>query len=338
MGSSIPDERSVTPLVGNILMVAVVVVIAVVLIVLSFTFLDSTGTPSADASFDYRQTPVGLELVPSTLGTDVVVKLNGQNITHIPADSAGEPVLVPTAPGDRVTIVSTDDDRSVLVDERIDERSEVGDLVSYYTFEAGSGSTIVDESGNDNDGEAFDGVTRIGSGSSSALDFDGSSGTYVDIGDLTVDGPDEIDEITIAIRYEHDGGSGIQNLIEHQDANFAWFLETDGKHSDPHQMEFNVGYLSAPSGKLTTGDVPAGEPQTLIGTYDGERMVLYRNGTKIGTRSFQRDVALGQIILGADSDPNTVGQNFDGRLSEVRLYYATLSQEEVAVLNQAMSG
>jgi flagellin-like protein len=328
------DERSVTPVVGNVILVAVVVVIAVVLVVLSFSFLEGTGAPTAEASFEYEQTPVGLELRPKALGTDVAVKLNGENVTHISADSAGESVLIPTAPGDTVSVVSTDGDRSVLVNRQIDERSEVGDLIAYYPFDAGSGTTIEDASGNGNDGEAFGDVTRTGS----ALDFDGNSGTYVDVGNLTVDGPARVEEITIAIRYEHDRGSDIQNLIEHQDSNFAWFMETDGTYGDPHQMEFNVGYNSSPSGKLTTGDVPSGDPQTVIGTYDGNQMVFYRNGQKLGTRSFQRDVALGQVIIGADSDPTSVGQNFDGRISEVRLYYAAFSESEVTVLNKAMSG
>jgi FlaG/FlaF family flagellin (archaellin) len=334
MRNLLPGERSVTPVVGNVLLVAVVVVIAVVLVVLSFSFLEGTGTPTAEASFEYEQTPVGLELRPTAIGTDVVIKLNGENVTHISADSAGESVLIPTAPGDRVSVVSTDGERSVLVNKQIDERSEVGDLIAYYPFDAGSGTTIEDTSGNGNDGQAFGGVTRTGT----ALDFNGSSGTYVDVGDLTIDGPDQVDEITIAIRYEHDGGSDIQNLIEHQDSNFAWFMETNVKHGDPHQMEFNVGYNSNPNGTITTGDVPSGEPQTVIGTYDGNQMVFYRNGQKLGTRSFQRDVALGQVIIGADSDPTGVGQNFDGRISEVRLYYAAFSESEVAVLNQAMSG
>ncbi len=336
-GLDADDSRAVTPLIGNILLVGVVVVVAIVLVVLSFAFLEGAGTPTAEASFEYEQTPAGLRIVPKVLGTDVLVKLNGDKVATIESNSAGQSVLLPTAPGDQVTIVSKDRQRSVLVDKEIDERSEVGDLIAYYNFDQSTNDTVVDGSGNGNSGTIKgSGATRVSAGSGTALEMDGSLGTHVDVGDLTLVGPDSIDEMTIAITYEHHGGSNIQNLIEHQDSNFAWYMETDGKHGDPHQMEYNIGYRSAPNGKLKTGDVPANEPQVLVGTYDGDEMVLYRNGTRIDSTTLDRNVALGEVILGADSDPNSVGQNLDGRLYEVRMYYTAMSDSEVAVLSNTM--
>lgn len=44
--------------------------------------------------------------------------------------AAGKSVLLPTAPGDRITVVSEDGGRSVLVQEEIDERSEIGDFIA----------------------------------------------------------------------------------------------------------------------------------------------------------------------------------------------------------------
>lgn len=328
-----------TPVLGNVLLVAVVLVVSVTLVVLSFAFLEDTGTPTADASFEYEQTSTGLQVVPKALGTDVVVQLNGKDIETIEAGQSGREVLLPTAPGDRITVVSRDEDRSVLVNREVDDRSEIGDFIAYYTFDQGNGSTIVDRTGNDNDGEKKGGTTRVSDSSGTALDFDGSLGTYVDVGDLTVDGPQTVDELTVAIKYRYrvPPSDSIRNLIEHQDSNFAWFLETDGKNEDPHRMEFNVGYNTNPSGKIVTGDVPAGETQVLIGTYDGNEMVFYRNGTRVGSETFQRDVALGEVILGADSDPNTTGQNLDGRIYETRLYYAAFDEDEVERINTAMS-
>jgi FlaG/FlaF family flagellin (archaellin) len=327
------NDRGAAPVVGNILLVAVAVIIAVTLVTLSFSFIDRTGAPTAEASFEYEQVPSGLQMTPVALGTDVIVKLNGEEITTIEADSAGEPVLMPTAPDDTITVVSEDEDRSVLINKEIDDRDEMGDFIAYYTFEEGGGSDVIDTSGNDNDGERNGNTTRTDGG----LDFDGSSNAHVDIGDLTADGPDQVDEITVAITYEHDGGSDIQNLIEHQDSSFAWFMETDGKHGDPHQMEWNLGYNSSPSGDITTGDVPAGEKQVLVGTYDGNEMVFYRNGTRIDSETLSRQVALGEVILGADSDPSSIGQNLDGRIYEMRLYYAAFDDDEVQRITDAMS-
>jgi len=45
----------------------------------------------------------------------------------------------------------------------------------------------------------------------------------------------------------------------------------------------------------------------------------------------------GEVILAADSDPSGVGQNLDGRLCEVRLYYSAFDQSEVEVLSNTMA-
>lgn len=74
------------------------------------------------------------------------------------------------------------------------------------------------------------------------MNFDGTSG-HINVGDLTLVGPDSIDEMTVAIAYQYDGtGTDIRNLIEYQSSGFAWFMETDRDHSDPHRMEYNIGY------------------------------------------------------------------------------------------------
>lgn len=329
-------SRGATPIIANILLVGIALVIAVVLVTVSFGFLEETGAPTAEATFEYEQTPVGLRMTPEVIGTDVIVKLNDDEIATVEADSAGEPILIPTAPGDTITVISRDRDRSVLINKEIDSRSEIGDFIAYYRFDSG-GSNVIDRSGNDNDGIRNGGTDWVTDDDGEALDFDGSTGTYVDVGDLTVDGPDQVDEITVAIRYTHRGGSDIQNLIEHQDSNFAWFVETDGKHGDPHRMEWNLGYRTAPSGKITTGDISAGETEILVGTYDGNEMVLYQNGNKVGSRTFDRDVALGDVIVGADSDPSSVGQNLDGRIYELRLYYAAFDSDNIEAITNAMS-
>jgi FlaG/FlaF family flagellin (archaellin) len=329
------DDRSAAPLVGNLLLVAVAIIIAATLATVALTFLEDTGTPTADAAFEYEKTPVGLEMTPVAMGTDVFVQLNGKRVAELEADTAGQSVLLPTAPGDRITVVSTDERRSVLVNREIDSRDEIGDFVAYYPFENGNATTVVDESGNGNSGNINGGITRV---NGSALDFNGSTGTYVDVGDLTVDGPDAVEEITVAIEYQIDSGSGIQNLIEHQDSSFAWYVETDGKHGDPHQMEFDIGFNSPPNSSITTGDIPAGETQILVGTFDGSEMAFYRNGNLVGSKPLDREVALGQVILGADSDPNSIGQNLDGQLHNVRLYYAAFDGEEVERITEVMGG
>lgn len=84
-------DRSVSSVIGIVLLVAMVVV------VFGFAFLDGFGTPTAEASFAYDRTPAGLVMAPKALGTDVILQLNGETVETISADSAGQPVLLPTA-------------------------------------------------------------------------------------------------------------------------------------------------------------------------------------------------------------------------------------------------
>ncbi len=325
------DRRSASSVLGVVLLVAVVVVVSLVVVVFAFAFLDGFGTPTAEASFTYQQSPAGLVVIPKALSTDVVVQLNGEPVERLGADSAGQPVLVPTAPGDELTIISTDGEQSVFVQRTVEERQEIGDLIAYYPFARDSGSTVVDNSGNGNDGTANGGYTRTGE----CMAFDGTSGTHINVGDLTLDGPDSIDELTIAITYKYDGsGTDVQNLIEYQSSSFAWYMETDTEHGDPHWMEYDIGFSSTPSARLLAKGIPADETQVLIGTYDGEEMALYRNGEQVGTADLERSVNLGEVILAADSNPAI--QNLDGTLCEVRLYYTALDERGVGVLTDTM--
>jgi hypothetical protein len=235
-----------------------------------------------------------------------------------------------------ITVVSRDEQQSVLIQREIDERNEIGDFISYYTFDEESGDTVIDASGNGNDGNMTGGVSWTDAACGSALDFDGESGTHVDIGNLSTDETQSVDELTIAIQYVHDGGSDIQNLIEHQDSSFAWYMETDGKHGDPHQMEFDIGFSSSPSESIKTSDLAGGETHTLVGTFDGNQMDLYHDGTLVDSKPLDREVALGEVKLGADSEPDDVGQNLDGRICEMRLYYSAFDTDEVERITNAM--
>jgi hypothetical protein len=99
-------------------------------------------------------------------------------------------------------------------------------------------------------------------------------------------------------------------------------------------MEYTIGYNTPPSETLFESPLAEDSTHVLIATFDGDEMVLYRNGTRVGSAPLSRDVALGDVILAADSNPDI--QNFHGRLYEVRLYYAAFDDEEAAVLARAM--
>lgn len=319
--------RAASPLVGNILMVAVVLVVAVLLVTLSMTLLDDRGTPTADATFEYERTDAGLLMKPVALGTDVAVQLNGRQVATFEADSAGVRKLIPTAPGDEITVVSRDGDRSVLVTEEIDDRSEVGDFIAYYEFD-GSGP-VEDLSGNGNTGTLKDdgggsGPTRAGCG----MSFDGSN-DHVLVEDIS--SPRDVSEFTVAVTYVQQSGGGISQLVEHRWSGNEWFLETGG--GEPYRMDYAVEF---PSEVVSSSNAYSyGERHTVVGTYDGDRYTLYIDGSKVASDTHSRPVDMGDMRLGRDFESGI--QYFDGVVCEMRLYYSAFDGSEVGTLTDAMS-
>ena len=341
------SDRAATPVVGNILLVAVAIVIAVVLITMSFAFLEQTGAPTAEAKFDYQPTAAGLKMTPQALGTDVTVELNGNPVAEIDADSAGQSVLVPTAPGDQITVVSSDADRSVLVNRRIDERSEVGDLIAYYPFDSQNDSTLFDRSGNDNDGELKGDPSRQGS----SLQFDRSNEDYVSVDDVTVENISDVDEFTIAVSYRMDDQGGNvpkQELVEHKSDDDNWLLELKPcdhsevgnfcTGSDNYTPVFSVDQAGGTQdGQIFGGPESPGTEQVLVGTFDGSEHVLYVDGTQVNQSTYYNgSISMGDLHIGRDIEFD--GDYFDGKISEVRLYYTAFEGDEVKQVTSAMSG
>ncbi|MEF8870102.1 MAG: LamG-like jellyroll fold domain-containing protein [Haloarculaceae archaeon] len=326
------DARAVTPVIGNILLVAVVVVLAVALVLLSLTFLEETGTPTAEASFDYEQTPAGLRMTPEALGTDVAVKLNGKQVTTFSADSAGESVLLPTAPGDSITVVSQDGDRSVLVNKQVEDRSEVGNFIAYYTFDSDSGDTLKDRSGNGNDGDIQGNPVWRGS----SLDFDGDD-DYVTVDSL--DAETSVSEFTVAVAYRPDSADH-QELIEHIDTEDGTnlVLELKGGSDDTYDIAYTVDDNGGQqNGEIFAKGYDRGERHVVVGTYDSDSYELYVDGDEAANASNPpREISLGDLTVASDAE-TSLDQHFDGDIYEIRLYYEAFDQQEVEVVTNAMS-
>lgn len=325
-------DRGLTSVIGNVLLVAVVVVIAITVAGLSFAFLENTGTPTPDAAFEYEQTPAGLELVPQALGTDVTVQLNGKAIATIDADSAGQSVLVPTAPGDRVTVVSRDGERALLVDKQVDDRSEIGDLVAYYTFEdSDTNDTLEDNSGNGNDGRVVGDPTWQGG----SLRFDGVDDA------VTVDGLDaavSVSELTVAVSYRPEA-EGDQELLEHIDKQSGTNLVLELKRGSPttDQIAYTVDENSGTQdGEIFSSAYAPGTRHVVVGTYDGNSYELYVDGTSEATGDNPPSTfSLGDLTIGDDAEG--LDQHFEGEIYEIRLYYTAFDDEQVRVVSEAMS-
>ncbi|WP_324757275.1 LamG domain-containing protein [Haloarcula sp. GH36] len=318
-----------TSIVGNLLLVATVVFLGAVLAIGSFAYLDGLGAPTATADFTYERTPAGLEMTPEALSTAVDVQLNGKHVATFSEDAAGRTVLLPTAPGDRITAVSRDGEQTVLVDKTVDDRSEVGDFIAYYTFDSTSGSDLVDRSGNGNDGTLSGSPTWTGN----SLRFSGGGGDHVDVTNLAVPGK-TVSEFTVAVAYRQDGSSGrVNQLVEHYNGGNEWFLENPGASGNQYRTEYAVNY---PNDLVSSGTTyTTGQRHVAVGTFDGSTYELYVDGNRVGSDRYDSTVNMGDLVIGADA-PNGNSQTLDGEIYEIRLYYTAFDGEEIRVISTAM--
>jgi hypothetical protein len=76
------EHRAVAPVIGNLLLVAVVIILGLIVSIVGLGLLEGFGTPTGEAAFEFEQRPAGVEVRPTALGTDVVIELNGEPSTH----------------------------------------------------------------------------------------------------------------------------------------------------------------------------------------------------------------------------------------------------------------
>jgi len=331
-------DRGATPVVGNVLLVAVVIVIAIVLVTLSFSFLDNTGAPTAEASFQYEQTPVGLRMTATAISTDVAVQLNGRSVATFEGGDAGRSVIVPTAPGDQITVVSRDREKSVLVDKTIDDRDEVGDFIAYYPFEDENETVLFDRSGNGNDGT----ITGDPVPNGESLAFDGDD--YVSVTDFNTP-VDRVSEFTVAVTYRTDDADRKQELIEHKSDDDNWLLElkpcsngqvpSDRCEDNGYVPVFSVDQAGGTQDEQIFGNgEQADTRQTLVGTFNGSGHTLYVDGERARSGTYEGNISMGELNIGRDVEFD--GDYFDGEIYEIRLYYTAFDDQQVRVLTEAM--
>lgn len=332
--------RAASSVIGVLLLVGVAVVVGGVVAVGALTFLDNTGAPTANADFTYERTPTGLRMTPQAIGTTVTVQLNGRDVATFTPDSAGQSVLLPTAPGDRLTVVSQDREKSVLVDRTVEGRSQVGDFIAYYTFDGESGdSELVDRSGNDNNG-TLEGSPSWNGGS---LGFDGSDDA-VAVTDLNTP-VSSVSEFTIAVSYRTDNGDKKQELVEHISGSDNWGMEIKSEcpSCPPNSSTYNPNFFAdeaggSQDGQIFAGEQPVGERRVLVGTYDksaGETRV-YIDGARKATGSFDSEINMGDFYIGRDAEASN-DDYLDGEIYEIRLYYTAFDDQEVKTVTAAMA-
>jgi hypothetical protein len=315
-------------------MVAITVILAAVVGVFATGIGGELNKVSGNAKVDFDESPVGLEMTVETISTSADVRLNGETVATIDEDDTGRTVLLPTAPGDRVTVVSGNDQQSVLVDKTADDRSEIGDFIFYWDYSNSNNDKDVlqDLSGNGNDAE----IRNPGNAQfrEDAIEFDQDN----DHGAITsIDAPVTVDEFTLATTVTMDGSQNSPaDILAHTGSGTELGFEIDEADSNPDKHKVRTEFNSNTQGQKFSTFVEKGPgTHTYILTYDGEQLNYFVDGQLVDTV----DDADGAIDLGSMQvarDKAFASQQFVGQLNETRMYYQTLDEEDIEALDETM--
>jgi VCBS repeat-containing protein len=200
-------------------------------------------------------------------------------------------------------------------------------LVAAYSFDAGSGASVTDASGNGHTG-TISGATWSPQGKfGSALTFDGSN-DWVSIADapdldlstgMTLEAwvfPTVTPTTWTTVLMKEQSGDLVYTLYAGSPTNrpMVWF-NTSSSDSTAH-------------GFAGPAALPLNVWSHLAGTYDGTTLRLYVNGTLVASQAFSGAIvsSTGVLRLGGNS---VWGEYFRGRLDEVRLYNRALSASAI---------
>ena len=178
--------------------------------------------------------------------------------------------------------------------------------------------TIVDYSGEGNNGTTYGGVTYGAEGKfNTALEFDGVD-DYVEVPDS--DSLDITDEITIEtwIKLKNTGKNYIVDKFH------EWGLKvTDYKQT----VTFFIADQS-PVDFVTTETISLNTWTHIVASYDGTNRRIYFNGVEVksDTPSGSIGTSTGSLFIG---NYGGGGFSFDGKIDEVRIYNRALSAEEI---------
>ncbi|MGR9108895.1 MAG: LamG-like jellyroll fold domain-containing protein, partial [Gammaproteobacteria bacterium] len=196
-------------------------------------------------------------------------------------------------------------------------------LVAAYGFEEASGTTVIDSSGQGNNGTIKEAV-RISNGHyGKALKFDGVNDW------VTVPDSNSLDLSTgltlEAWVYPLSLTIGGKTVIMKQTFGGAVYDLYANDDQDVPIWSFYNGLYRVISGPQ---HLPLNQWTHLVGTFDGLYQRLYINGVEVATRSENGPIitSTGNLRIGGNS---IWGEYFDGYIDEVRIYNRALSATEV---------
>jgi hypothetical protein len=205
--------------------------------------------------------------------------------------------------------------------------------VAYWRMDDTTGSTMIDASGNANNGR-YVGAYSLGQPSAiagGAVAFDGQSGAASVMNSPSL----QVDTVTIEawIKKRTDTEYGVyvaKNVAPGGGAGSGWFQLLNSHHNG--QLEFRVTSDGAPV-VVSNSTLALNSWYYVVATYDGATAKLYVNGKLDGTLKVT-------AVPKQTADPLFIGRRTDGlfndaTLAEVAIYSVALSADRIAAHWQA---
>ncbi|HPC95393.1 MAG TPA: LamG domain-containing protein, partial [Sedimentisphaerales bacterium] len=208
------------------------------------------------------------------------------------------------------------------------------ELVGYWPFDEGAGTTVTDATGLNGDGTFTGDVSWTAGVSRSALHFDGN-GDYVTLpnnprtqlrsgGGFTVAAWVKVEKVD----------NGVIMMVGQGCSTWAsWYLGVGGGEPDAPRNEGNLLFATRTSGgSAYNAAVTPLAPDTWVhiaATHDGTTLVLYQDGVEVNR------VAAGTPYQNTDpfyigGDPGCNGRQwFGGSLDELQIYDAPVAENEI---------
>jgi hypothetical protein len=197
-------------------------------------------------------------------------------------------------------------------------------LVGHWEFDEGEGSIAYDSAG-DNDGTLVNGPAWTTGILDGALSFDGSD-DYVEVDDSAT--LDITSEITIVAWVKRDA-TGIRHDIVAKNTNVGPYNGYLLVLNESNRISLSLT-ISNSWEQCQGGSVDDTNWHHLAGTFDGNEMVAYIDGSPVAQNTASGSIAVNDnnLYIGR-SDPTAALNFFDGKLDDVRIYDRALSAEEV---------
>ena len=193
--------------------------------------------------------------------------------------------------------------------------------VAAYSFDAGSGTTVTDLSGNGNNGTIANATWTAAGKYGSALSFNGSTAivTVSDSASLRL-----TSAMTLEAWVSPSTVTGAWRDVLYK-GNDNYYLEGTSSSGLP---TFGGTFGGANANVYGGSTLPVNTWSHLAGTYDGATLRLYVNGALVSSQTQTGTIATSAnpLQIGGDS---LYGQYFQGAIDEVRVYNRALTQAEI---------